>query len=191
MRPRLALALLTLPLALAAAAEARQEKTVTTNNIVVGKVEADKLQVHLALTKGTPLTTFRIDNNTVITVDGDRAKLADVRAGFKGSVTYGKSSKIVKSLELSSADAPPPGEELMLRGTIDVLQKSIVTVNRQDDGKAFPFKLTKDTRILVDGVTMTAGDLKRGMKVDVFYVENTTFAVRVLAYVKDTPPEKK
>jgi hypothetical protein len=182
---------LLLPLAVIAPAEALQEKTVTVNNIVVGKVEANLMQVHLALTKAANLTTFRIDNNTAVYIDGKDARLADVQPGFKGSVTYFKSSKIIKTLDLKDPNGPPDGNEVMVRGTLDLIQKGILVVNRQSDGKAFNFKMNKNTKILIDGVTAPFGDLERGLKVDVYYIENTTYVVRVLAYVKDTPPDKK
>jgi hypothetical protein len=192
MRHGLRWCLFLLPLVVAAPAEALQEKTVTTGNIVVGKVEAKVLQIHLQLNpKNSSLTTFKIDDGTAITVNGKSAQLADVKPGWKGSVTYFKSSKIIKSLDLNDPDSPPAGNEVQLRGTLDAIQKGFIVVNRQSDGKAFTFKLSPSTKAQIDGVTVMFGDLERGMKVDVYFVENSNFAVRILAYVKDTPPDKK
>jgi hypothetical protein len=182
-----ALALVLVPSA-SAPAQGAKTKTVT---ITVAKAEPKLNVVNVFIGKAVGQQTMRFDNNSVLTIDGKPATLADVKAGYTGSVTYNVTNMVVVQMDLESGAAPVPGKEVLLRGTVEAVAAGQLTVNRTGDGKEFTLKLTKNTKILVDGVSAGLNGVKRGLKVDVFLAENTDFAVRVLVYVKDTPPELK
>jgi hypothetical protein len=97
--------------------------------------------------------------STHVFVDGKRASLRDVRAGFVASVAWntGKSARVLQAFDLL-------GEHAVSVGVVDSVSTGVVVVT-ESGGTTLSVPVNARTRVLVDGKRATLAAVKRGYTV--------------------------
>lgn len=100
-----------------------------------------------------------VASSTHVFVDGKRASLRDVKAGFVASAAWkaGKSARVLHAFDLSGRDA-------VSVGVVDSVSTRVVVVTGTG-GTTVSIPVDAKTRVLVDGKRATLGAVKAGYTV--------------------------
>ena len=100
-----------------------------------------------------------VASSTHVFVDGKRASLGDVRAGFVASAAWkaGKSAPVLRAFDLS-------GQHAVSVGVVDSVSTSVLVVTRTG-GTTVSIPINAKTRVLVDGKPATLAAVKAGYTV--------------------------
>ena len=100
-----------------------------------------------------------IASSTQVFVDGKRASLRDVRAGFVASAAWkaGKPARVFQAFDLSGRDA-------VRVGVVDSVSTDVLVV-KETGGTTMSITVNAKTRVLIDGKRGKLADVKAGYTV--------------------------
>jgi hypothetical protein len=121
-------------------------QSVSANAIVLKELDGRTVRIPVAL-------------STHVFVDGKRASLRDVRAGFVASVAWktGRSARVLQAFDLL-------GPHAVSVGVVDSVSTGVLVV-KESGGATLSVPVNERTRVLIDGKRATLAAVKRGYTV--------------------------
>jgi hypothetical protein len=138
--------------------------------VYIGRVK-DVQMDHLVLTVKNKDHRIYAADKTMVTVDGKKARLANLKPGFRATVNARLigTRLTASSIAALSANSRVKADVAVVRGMIRAMdrKKSTLTVYNPVDKKSTTFEVRNDTKVTLDGQAARFGDLKKGYSVEV------------------------
>jgi hypothetical protein len=148
---------------------------------VEGKVTAVDATAHtisIAPEHGGADIALHTDSSTRISRNGAAATLADIKVGDVAGARYDATTKLASRIDARTAPPQPPA---YVEGTVTAVGASSVTIAPEHGGSPVTLTIDASTRILRNGHTATAADLKAGDRAEALYVRATLLAKAIEA----------
>jgi hypothetical protein len=122
-----------------------------------------------------------VNSKTMVTLDGRASSLGALRAGMTVRFATAEAEGVVTRVEAFSL--PQDDKVHTQMGILEIVSGGVLTISK--DQRRYPFTLGAETKIMLDGKTVEAGELRHGMITTVTYQKGVPLKVESITAEMD------